>query len=77
MTVELDLPPGLSSLVERELAKGTFHGPSDLVERALTAYFEQMDEGRRQHGAILRIGQLVDEAGFYDLVPDPPVSRHE
>jgi len=64
--VQVGLPADLTNQVQRELASGRFRNAEELVEEALRRFLDEEQRGRRRLDALRKLGQAVDDAGFYD-----------
>jgi Arc/MetJ-type ribon-helix-helix transcriptional regulator len=67
-TMEIQLPPELVELVEREVSSGRFPSADHLIAQALRDFFEERERENSRREALRRIGDAVDRAGLYDKV---------
>lgn len=69
--MDVTLPADLTKQVERELANGNYRSRDELIEQAVRHLFDERQRGQQRLDALRRIGQAVDQAGFYERVLIP------
>lgn len=70
--MEVTLPADLTKQVQQELASGRYRSADELIEQAVRSFLDEGQRGRERLDALRRIGQAIDQAGFYEraLIPD-------
>lgn len=70
--MEITLSGELRKQVEQELASGRYESRDELIEQAIRYFLDDRQRGERRLNALRRIGDAVDQGGFYErvLVPD-------
>ena len=66
--MEVTLPADLTKQLQQELASGTYESANALIEQAVRRFFDEQERAKGRLEALRRIGQAVDQAGFYDRV---------
>ena len=60
------LPPEAKKRVEEELAIGRYQDANRLIEDVVQYFLDRQQVGQCRLDALRRMGQAVDEAGFYE-----------
>jgi Arc/MetJ-type ribon-helix-helix transcriptional regulator len=66
--MNISLSADLTKELQQEIEAGGFQNPTELIEQAVRQFLESRHRGQRRMAALKRIGQAVDQAGFYDSV---------
>jgi len=66
--MEVTLPADLRKQLEQELSSGRYQSTDELIEQAVSHFFDERQRGQRRLDALRRVGHAVDEAGLYERV---------
>jgi Arc/MetJ-type ribon-helix-helix transcriptional regulator len=69
--MNVNLSPEIEERVKDELAAGQYQDMNQFVETAVQYFLDQRQCSQHRLDALRRIGQTVDDAGFYERVLVP------
>ena len=70
--MDVSLPDDLTKQLQLEVADGHYPSANALIEQAVRRFLDEQRRGTDRLEALRRMGNAVDQAGFYDgvVLPD-------